>query len=132
MAARPTRGQRARARARGTHRVEDVRKLEVVVPSKADEVVLGSVEDLLLARIGEEGREGIQIRQPDWIDDVVSGSGGELDEAHTLAIGMEAVGFSIDGYHRIRGEPADEPTETVFVSDENRRWQRGRTHTHVL
>ena len=45
--------------ARGAHRVEDVRKLEVVVPPEAHEVVLSGVEDLLLARIGEEGRERI-------------------------------------------------------------------------
>jgi len=35
---------------------------------------------------------------------------------------VEAVGFSIDGYDRTRGESADKPTEAVFVSDENRRW----------
>jgi hypothetical protein len=35
---------------------------------------------------------------------------------------VEAVGFSIDGYDRIRGESADEPSEAVFVSDKNRRW----------
>ncbi len=115
--------------ARGAHRVEDVRKLEMVVAPEADEVVLGVVEDLLLAWIGEEGRERIQTRQPDRIDDVVSGGGGELDEAHALAIGVEAVGFSIDGYDRIRGERAAEPSEATFVSDENRRWQQRHTHT---
>jgi len=36
---------------------------------------------------------------------------------------VEAVGFSIDGYYRTRGECADESTEAIFVSDENRRWQ---------
>ncbi len=42
---------------------------------------------------------------------------GELDEAHPLAIGVEAVGFSIDGYDRIRDQSADELTEAVLVSD---------------
>ena len=69
MAARPVCGQPS---ARGAHRIEDVRKLEVVVAAEADEVVLGGVEDLLLARIGEEGRKRFQIRQTDGVDDVVS------------------------------------------------------------
>ncbi len=43
--------------------------------------------------------------------------GEELDEAHPLAIGVEAVGFSIDGYDRIRDQSADELTEAVLVSD---------------
>ena len=47
-------------RARGAHRVEDVRELELVVAPEADEVVFGGVEDLLLARIGEEGRERLR------------------------------------------------------------------------
>ncbi len=87
------------------------------------------MEYLLLTRICEEGRERIQIRQPDRIDDVVGGRGGELNEAYALAIGVEAVGFRIDGDDRIGGESADEPTEAVLVSDENGWWQRGGAHT---
>ena len=75
---------------------------EVVVTPEADEVVFSGVENLLLIRIGEEGRERAQIPQPDRIDDVVGGRGGELDEADTLAVGVQAVGFSIDGHDRMR------------------------------
>ena len=60
-------------RARGAHGVENVGELEAVVAPKADEVVFGGVKHLLLARIGEEGRERAQVRQRDRIDDVVGG-----------------------------------------------------------
>ena len=54
MAARPTCGQPS---ARGAHGVEDVRELEAVVAPETDEVVFGSVKNLLLVGIGEEGRK---------------------------------------------------------------------------
>ena len=58
--------------------------------------------------LAKNGASGAQIRQPDRIDDVVGGGGGELDQAHALAIGVEAVGFGVDGDDRTGRECIDE------------------------
>ena len=98
MAARPTCGQPSVRAALIVSKM--FANVEPVVALEADEVVLGGVKDLLLVRIGEHRRERTQVRQPDRIDDVVRGGRGELDQAHALAIGVEAVGFRVDGHDR--------------------------------
>ena len=92
---------------RGAHRIEDVRKLEVVDAAEADEIILGSVEvTFCWLGLAVEGRKRFQIRQTDRVDDVVNCGGGKLDEAlDTLAIGAgSSLRFSIDAYHLDKGQ----------------------------
>ena len=75
-----------------------------------------------LIRIGEEEGERAEIRESDRIDDVVGRGCGELNQADALSVGVQAVGFGIDGDDRTLGEVADQPAEARFISDENGRW----------
>lgn len=79
---------------RGHHGVKQVGKAEAKIPFQADQVVFGGMEDLFDGGILEYICQRGEIRQRQWVDQGIHFSGGELDQADLLVVGIQAVRFS--------------------------------------
>ena len=95
---KPVEGERGDPEeARGNRRVEEIRHRETVEPLEIAEIVVGGVEHLDHARVGEERREGGQGGQGEGVGEVSPPPViRHLDEAELDGIVMEAVGFRVD------------------------------------
>lgn len=80
---------------RGGHGIEDARGFEAPGPVHQAEVVVGAVENEAMA--AEDAEEGIQIEFRQGIDEEFAARMTELEETELLGVGVEAVGFRVDG-----------------------------------
>jgi len=119
---------------RGEHRVENRGEGELEIALQGHHVVFGGVKDDLDGRVGQQGAQRAQIVDRQRIDDVVLVAGGELDQAHLLIIGVQAVGFGVDGQQRVGLQFVDQAHQVASMANRASRFQarRSRSHNHPL
>ncbi len=82
--------------------VEQTACPEGVIAIEGTKIVIGVVEDLFDRGIREQRADRGEVGERERIDDLGAGGAGELDQEDPVAIAVEAGGFRVGRYERLR------------------------------
>ena len=84
---------------------------------QAPHVVVGAMGNYGYRRVGQQTSQGGQVGDGQWVQQENVLTGRDLDQANFLSVGMQAVGFGVQGQQRLRRQRLSDAVPALLVVD---------------